>query len=280
MPALNKEFAQPSWGDDVDDYDQDEITETQDEDGIHTTEEIKTNDDGKQVKVTRKIKKKLIKEAVQHAVAERKKLKKFGDSKNDPSGPQTDTTNISEEIFLKLSSNNKSGFEIEEVKKEKAGPQAILCRICKGEHWTHKCPYKNTPELIPSLSKGAESRESLASSTNEVEADSGKSGKYIPPSLRNRSASGQDVRGERPQYDDRNTIRITNISEDTTDRDLNELVRRFGPTQRVFFKREKGFAFVTFLEREDAEKAIATLNGYGYDSLILHVEWSIRQNRN
>jgi len=269
MPATDKEFAKPSWGDDVDDFEQD--TE-KDEDGIFTVVEERVNEDGKKVKVTRKIKKKLIKEAVSHVVAERKKLKKFGASKNDPSGPQEDTTNISEEIILKLSSNNKEGIKVEEP-KEKVTPSNIVCRYCKGDHWTIKCPYKNT--MLPERNKLSESRESMASSLSN---DDSKPGKYIPPNLRNRMGSGRGD-GEKPQYDEENTIRITNISEDTTDRDLNDLIRKFGPTQRVFLKRDKGFAFVTFVNREDAERALNTLNGYGYDSLILHVEWSNR-NRN
>jgi len=270
MPAIEKEV-KTNWGDDVDDFEQD-INDNKD-DEIFTVVTERVRDDGKKVKVTRKIKKKLIKEAVNHVVAERKKLKKFGASKNDPSGPQEDTTNISEEIFLKLSSNNKEGIKVEEP-KEKATPSNIVCRYCKGDHWTIKCPYKNT--MLPDRSKLSESRESIASSLSAD--DSSKPGKYIPPSLRNRVGSGRGE-GEKPQYDEENTIRITNLSEDTTDRDLQDLIRRFGPTQLIFLKRDKGFAFVTFINREDAERALNTLNGYGYDSLILHVEWSNR-NRN
>jgi translation initiation factor 3 subunit G len=36
----------------------------------------------------------------------------------------------------------------------------------------------------------------------------------------------------------------------------------------------QGFAFVNYYKKEDAAKAIATLNGYGYDHLILSVEWA------
>lgn len=36
----------------------------------------------------------------------------------------------------------------------------------------------------------------------------------------------------------------------------------------------KGYAFVTFLDREDAAKAIKKLDRYPYGSLILKVEWS------
>ncbi|KAF9604453.1 hypothetical protein IFM89_006735, partial [Coptis chinensis] len=36
----------------------------------------------------------------------------------------------------------------------------------------------------------------------------------------------------------------------------------------------KGFGFVNFVHKGDTEKAIAKLNGYGYDNLILRVEWA------
>ena len=37
----------------------------------------------------------------------------------------------------------------------------------------------------------------------------------------------------------------------------------------------RGFGFVTFYHREDAAKAIAKLDGHGYDHLILHLEWAL-----
>lgn len=38
--------------------------------------------------------------------------------------------------------------------------------------------------------------------------------------------------------------------------------------------RRKGFAFINFVHREDAARAIANVNGFGYDNLILSVEWA------
>lgn len=36
----------------------------------------------------------------------------------------------------------------------------------------------------------------------------------------------------------------------------------------------QGFAFVSYSRREDAAEAIKNLDGYGYDHLILKVEWA------
>jgi RNA recognition motif-containing protein len=36
----------------------------------------------------------------------------------------------------------------------------------------------------------------------------------------------------------------------------------------------KGFAFVSFEDRANAQKAMEKVNGLGYDSLILSVQWS------
>ena len=36
----------------------------------------------------------------------------------------------------------------------------------------------------------------------------------------------------------------------------------------------KGFAFITYYNRGDAQKAIDKLNGHGYDNLIMQVMWA------
>merc|ERR1712032_1498252 len=100
-------------------------------------------------------------------------------------------------------------------------------------------------------------------------------GKYVPPSLRG-ATQMQDNRNE-------NTLRVMNLSEDTREGDMMKLFSTCGYVTRVFMPKHKegdkidmhkGFAFVQFKERRDAEAAIKKLNGHGYDSLILQVSWA------
>jgi translation initiation factor 3 subunit G len=72
------------------------------------------------------------------------------------------------------------------------------------------------------------------------------------------------------------TIFISNIPEECTESDMKELCRRFGVISRISCPKDKnnlsrGCAFVTFENKTDAQKAIHTLNGYGYGHLILQV---------
>ena len=76
------------------------------------------------------------------------------------------------------------------------------------------------------------------------------------------------------------TLRVTNISEDTSEQDLRELFSRFGHIQRIYLAKDKetfrsrGFAFITFHSRKEAAKAMEMLQGYGYDHLILQIEFA------
>ncbi|KAJ3261772.1 translation initiation factor eIF3 subunit g [Boothiomyces macroporosus] len=248
MPAHN-------WSDDVD------------ENGIKTVTEIKTNENGEKVKVTKKIQLKTQTKQVNHAVAERRKWKKFGACKGFPSGPDSESTTIGERVMLKLSLNAKDLEEPEEDPTKKLSANAkIVCRICKGDHWTTKCPFKDTYQ--PSNEIAA-----------KVEAKDVKGGnKYVPPSKR--GGAGDKPAGR--ERDDSNSIRISNLSEETTDSDVRELLRKCGPTQRVFVAKDhstglcKGYAFITFFSQDAAEHAIKSLNGYGFDNLILKVDWAQR----
>ena len=100
--------------------------------------------------------------------------------------------------------------------------------------------------------------------------------------------------------DDQSTVRVTNLSEEAQEMDLKELFSMFGPIRRTFLAKDKvtqqskvgyhihsmhpllttptnltqGFAFVSFANRADAANAIRNLNGFGYDHLILKVEWA------
>ena len=92
---------------------------------------------------------------------------------------------------------------------------------------------------------------------------------------------GGNKRGDVMQRrDDTTAIRISNLSESTTDADLEELVKPFGAIQKLYLAKEKntnsckGFAYVHFKNRSEAALAISKLNGYGYDHLILNVDWS------
>ncbi|KAI3933677.1 hypothetical protein MKW92_047601 [Papaver armeniacum] len=103
-------------------------------------------------------------------------------------------------------------------------------------------------------------------------------GTYIPPGQRNGARQlGSEMR---PRRNEENSVRVTNLSEETREPDLLELFRRFGAVSRVYIPVDRrtgmsrGFAFVNFVNKEDAERAINVLNGYGYDSLILRVEWA------
>ncbi|KAI9276276.1 eukaryotic translation initiation factor 3 subunit G-domain-containing protein [Sporodiniella umbellata] len=256
-----------------------------DEDGNKVIIEFRDNDDGKKVKVTRKIRSKLVTEHVNKAVAQRKKWKKFGMEEGRKAGPDLSTTTIGENIPLKLKSSTGKDAEAaaEEEAKIKLQSQLktknIACRICKGEHFTSKCPYKDTMQPLDEIASTIESVKLDAGDVTTTDDNAGPN-KYTPPHLRNKTGTSSAGESMREKRDDSATLRVTNLSEDVTDSDIYDLFNRFGSISRVYLARDretnlcKGFAFVSFSLREDAERAQQAINGYGYDSLILRVEFA------
>jgi len=275
-----------SWADDVDDLDQGKVEDYVDENEIRTTVEYAINDEGKKLKITRRIRRVLQKSIVEHAVAERQKWAKFGKEKGSKPGPDRATTTVGEEVTLKLSAGNKSqepesGPE-DNVKARlaKAGAGKVVCRVCKGDHFTARCPYK---DKLAGLESSVLDEE-LGGASDTAPAPAGPApsttGKYVPPSMRaGASRTGESMRGT-GNREDLPTLRVTNISEDTQESDLRELFGMFGRVARVYVGRDretgagKGFAFVSFEDRAAAEKAQEKVNGKGYDNLILSVQWS------
>ncbi|PPQ65792.1 hypothetical protein CVT26_000377 [Gymnopilus dilepis] len=282
-----------SWADDVDELELPKTEEFVDENGIRTTVEYAINEEGKKVKITRKIKRTLQKSVVDHAVAERQKWSKFGQEKGNKPGPDRATTTVGENVTLKLMAGNKSS-EAEQAPEEQlknrvkaAGAGKVVCRLCKGDHFTAKCPYKDTLGGLENPPAGLD--DDLGTGP-DVPAPAGPSGaagaasggKYIPPSMRGAAGArgpGESMRGP-GNREDLPTLRVTNISEDTQENDLRELFGVFGRVARVYVGRDretgagKGFAFVSFEDKAVAERAMQKVNGRGYDNLILSVQWS------
>lgn len=251
-----------------------------DSNGIKKVIEYKFDEDGNKVKITTTTRvRKLAKAQLSKRAVERRSWPKFGDAVHEDVGARL-TMVSTEEILLERP--RAPGSKQEETKVagdnlaqlSKAGAVLMLCRTCgkKGDHWTSRCPYKDlAPQTDAFVDKPAESDASAA-------APGTTKGAYVPPSMRAGAerSSGSDMR----RRNDENSVRVTNLSEDTREPDLLELFRPFGPVTRVYVaidqktSMSRGFGFVNFVNREDAERAIKKLNGYGYDNLILRVEWA------
>lgn len=176
-----------------------------------------------------------------------------------------------------------AGSKVEEVNVPdplasvgKAGAVLMVCRTChkKGDHWTAQCPYKD----LAAPTDGFIDRPPASSETAVPAAGGARTGTYVPPGMRGGGGGERSMPDRR--RNDENSVRVTNLSEDTREPDLHELFRTFGPITRVYVAVDqktgvsRGFGFVNFVSREDAERAINKLNGYGYDNLILRVEWA------
>ena len=236
-------------------------------------------EDGSKVKVTKKVRVQKVTKRVSRTVLERRQWRKFGGSeKLKPGESDQGVTAVSvEEIFLeRVRVQSKS--EVEKLTDPLAAMAAsntslLVCRICgkKGDHWTSKCPYKDL-----AASKGLTVGEKLEDGPGGT-GDARKGG-YVPPSMRAGAKGGESMGDSMRKPRDENSIRVTNLSEDTREADLQELFRPFGSITRIYvaFNREtgesRGFAFINFVTREDAQRAINKLDGYGYDNLILRVE--------
>jgi len=249
------------------------------------------NEDNKKVKITSQYR--IEKVRVAKTIAQRKTWTKYGLSKNDKPGPNPATTITAEDVYMHFISNKEEEQnEQDDIKKKLAEAQKgqVKCRLCKEDHWTTQCPYKDKLAPLREMLGDEKGEEEGAQGTPatggpqagpKVGGPTDGKGKYVPPSMRGGDAPkrGETMMSARGR-DETATVRVTNLSENTKESDLQDLFRPFGDTSRIFLAKDKntgqskGFAFINFKRREDAAKAIQVLNGYGYDHLILSVEWA------
>lgn len=226
-----------------------ETVETFDPDTkIKTVIKYRINSDGNKEKVTTKYSVKTITKRVRiensrdRGIEERKNWEKFGKA---ALGNEGCTTVSRDEIFM-----TKPGEEDDKplFTLKKKPPQGI---------WK---PTRSTEQ-----SDAVENDKFTPKNPNS----------YVVPGMRN-GTGGTSMYSQ----DDGNTLRISNISEDITEDNLRHLFDRFGRITRLKLVKDReteisrGFAYVTYCSRDDAEDARARLDGHAYGHLIMSVQWS------
>jgi translation initiation factor 3 subunit G len=127
-----------------------------------------------------------------------------------------------------------------------------------------------------------------------VNQDGGdKTDKYVAPGRGGAAAGGSTLEnafgkggGGDKEREAENTIRVSNLTKSVTEEDLRELFEPFGHVFRIslprtertengkIIKEPRGFAYIAYVNKPEAEKAMERLQGYGYDHLILKLEWA------
>lgn len=170
--------------------------------------------------------------------------------------------------------------------KDTLKDKKVACRICKGDHFTARCPFKDTLPPLDDVAAGDAAAPDTGADMGMGGGAAGEKGSYVPPHLRGKGkgGAGESMGGGRDfggrERDELATLRVTNVSEFAEEQDLRDMFERFGRVTRVFLAKDrdtgkaKGFAFVSFADRGDAARACEKVDGQGYGHLILRVEFA------
>merc|ERR1719350_933278 len=140
----------------------------------------------------------------------------------------------------------EDGGGLDKLKGSNRG--VVKCRICKEDHWTTQCPYKDTlGPLRESLTGPVEGEAGAEGAGGAAAAPAapaggagGAGGKYVPPSRRggdNSSAQSRISGDSMPdkRREDTAAIRVSNLSENAQETDCQDL-----PGQGQHARQEEG----------------------------------------
>jgi translation initiation factor 3 subunit G len=192
------------------------MVETQpDDDGIRTLTEWFDNESGQRVKRVTTIKRTTKTIAVNKHAAERKQWKPFGLA---ASGGGSVTKFSPDEILVERKRKHQEKAPIEAKTANMEGVLAKLALRKAGNLPSEKAPIERVGAAD---AKGKYVPPHL-------------SGKYVPPNLRAGADPSRGSGGFRGDREEGPSLRVSNLSDDTTEGDLEGIFRRFGPLQRIF----------------------------------------------
>eukprot|EP00929_Paragymnodinium_shiwhaense_P006928 TRINITY_DN110886_c0_g1_i1.p1 TRINITY_DN110886_c0_g1~~TRINITY_DN110886_c0_g1_i1.p1 ORF type:complete len:296 (-),score=99.57 TRINITY_DN110886_c0_g1_i1:121-1008(-) len=254
-----------------------------DKDGVKTVVEY-TEKNGQTYKITKKMRVTVTHKRVSQAAAERKNLAKFGKAASNP--PETEarlSTRMPDDQVIPLELTKKPHAAMimgkDDVEDKFHEESMTICENLFKERKTWAAANKDRTEDKTAVAD--EKKDPTPAETAATASAAGGPARYLPPSLRNEKGGGGKAGGKGDfNAGQEASLRVTNLSEDVKEGDLQDLFGQCGRLQRVYLAKDmttfqsKGFAFITYYNREDAQRAIDKLNGHGYDNLILQVNWA------
>lgn len=278
------------WGAD-DGYDDDKELPQREEfvdgDGVKHVVEWSINEDAYAVKTTTLTRTTQKTRKVSRGVVARKSWAKFGECAGKAPGREYGISAISlEEINMEwvtpAGDSEEENSDDERAKADMDIQKRLKMERFKIKQEERRRGVNNWAQLmsLEAAARSGEAGPSLGGDADGGGGGGGAGGKYVPPSKRGGGAGADAVGESMYQRDDSATVRVSNVSPSTTEADLEELFSNFGPIRRTYLSRDRvtgesrGFAFMAFREIADAARCIEKLDGYGYDHLILRVEWA------
>ena len=162
----------------------------------------------------------------------------------------------------------------------------IFCRYCNGNHWSKNCTVKDYYKTLEEIDK-------KFNKTKETESNQEKKDGYIAPHLRKNKNNNQDnnvaenenrrVNRKEVITGKEKSIRISNLPINITDNGLYSWLSQFNLDEYQLHRPTdkniggyRDFAFINFLYRKQAERAMEILskNRIRLSHYIVSVEWA------
>jgi translation initiation factor 3 subunit I len=112
---------------------------------------------------------------------------------------------------------------------------------------------------------------SVGQQKNTVNKTTPSTQKYLPKIKPETIMNAQKEDKEEKKQNSEDTLYVSNLSQYSTQEDVHQLFQCIGKVKKTFKKENKTFAFVTYYNREDGDKAIEKLHKYGFNSMIIDV---------
>jgi len=248
------------------DEDDEEFETPIDSAGFKQRVKVSVNSKGQKVRTTTKIRVREIKTRTAKRVLERRDLPKFGLAVLN----NTNVTLISPDLVSIEHPDEQLTEDNDDVAMGNSLVSFILKqkeRALERESGTSESSFMSNPP------------------PDESKPEEGAVGKYVPPGML--KSGGASMMSGKSDREHENTLRVSNLTKRVTEEDLKELFAHYGRVFRVSLpraekkddkgnitKEPRGFAYIAFSSRQDAQNAMDKLQGYGYDHLILKIEWA------